>query len=136
MTISVEEVIMVTKQRSSFLVHRWILHGFSLSQWLKTVSEPLKSYKPPQCIHAYSSHNRLQNCLNIKDILFRLHPVWPVNNRDIYYVKKILNLDKMRRCGAVGSASDSWLVDTCQSWVRAPLKAPVISLNKKLTLIA
>ena len=37
----------------------------------------------------------------------------------------------MRR-GAVGSASDSWSVDTCQSWVRAPSKAPVVSLSKKL----
>ena len=30
----------------------------------------------------------------------------------------------VRRRGAVGSASDSWSVDTCQSWVRAPSKAP------------
>ena len=37
-----------------------------------------------------------------------------------------------RRRGAVGSASASWSVDTCQSWVRAPPKAPVVSLSKKL----
>ena len=39
--------------------------------------------------------------------------------------------EHMRR-GAVGSASDSWSVDTCQLWVRAPSKAPVVSLSKKL----
>jgi len=33
--------------------------------------------------------------------------------------------------GAVGSASDSLLVDTCPSWVRAPSQAPVVSLSKK-----
>ena len=32
----------------------------------------------------------------------------------------------------LGSASDSWSVDTCQSWVRAPSKAPVVSFSKKL----
>ena len=37
-----------------------------------------------------------------------------------------------RRIGTVGNASDSWSVDTCQSWVRAPSKAPVVSLSKKL----
>ena len=36
---------------------------------------------------------------------------------------------QIRRCG---SASDSWSVDTCQSWVRAPSKATVVSLSKKL----
>ena len=30
--------------------------------------------------------------------------------------------------GSVGSASDSWSVDTCQSWVQAPSKA-VVSFN-------
>ena len=39
--------------------------------------------------------------------------------------------EHMRR-GAVGSASDSWSVDTCQLWVRAPSTAPVVSLSKKL----
>ena len=34
-----------------------------------------------------------------------------------------------RRHGAVGSG---WSVDTCQSWVQAPSKAPVVSLSKKL----
>ena len=34
--------------------------------------------------------------------------------------------------GAVCSASDLWLVDTCQSWVQAPSKARVIALSKKL----
>ena len=34
--------------------------------------------------------------------------------------------------GAVGSASNSWLVDTCQSWVWAPSKDPVVSLSQKL----
>ena len=34
--------------------------------------------------------------------------------------------------GAVGSASDSWSLDTCQSWVQAPSNAPVVSLSKKL----
>ena len=38
----------------------------------------------------------------------------------------------VRRRGAVGSASDLWSVDTCQSWVRAPSNAPVVSLSKKL----
>jgi len=33
--------------------------------------------------------------------------------------------------GAVGSVSDSWSVDTCQSWVWAPSKALVVSLSKK-----
>jgi len=31
-----------------------------------------------------------------------------------------------KRCGAVGSASDSWLVDTCRWWALS--KAPVGSL--------
>ena len=31
-----------------------------------------------------------------------------------------------------GSVTDSWSVDTCQSWVRVPSKAPVVSLSKKL----
>jgi len=30
------------------------------------------------------------------------------------------------------SASDSWSVDTCQSWVWAPSKAHIVSLSKKL----
>jgi len=37
-----------------------------------------------------------------------------------------------RRRGAVGRASDSWSMDTCQSWVQAPARAPVVSLSKKL----
>ena len=37
-----------------------------------------------------------------------------------------------RRRGAVDSASDLWSVDTCQLWVRAPSKAPAVSLSKKL----
>ena len=41
-------------------------------------------------------------------------------------------IQKRNRRGAVGRASDSWSVDTCQSWVRAPWKAPVVSLSKKL----
>jgi len=32
----------------------------------------------------------------------------------------------------VGSPSDLWSVDTCQSWVRAPSRSPVVSLSKKL----
>ena len=33
----------------------------------------------------------------------------------------------------LGSASDSWSVDACQSGVRAPsIKAPVVFLSKKL----
>ena len=36
------------------------------------------------------------------------------------------------RRSAVGSASDSWSVDTCLSWVRAPSKTSVVSLSKKL----
>ena len=31
-----------------------------------------------------------------------------------------------------GRRHGSWSVDTCQSWVRAPSKAPVVSLSKKL----
>jgi len=39
--------------------------------------------------------------------------------------------------GAVGSTSDSWSVDTCQSWVQeAPSKAPVVSLSKKISSLS
>ena len=38
----------------------------------------------------------------------------------------------VRRRGAVEIASDSWSVDTCQTWVRAPSKAPAVSLSKTL----
>jgi len=43
-----------------------------------------------------------------------------------------LNIRLERRCGAVGSTPDSWSLDTCQSWLWAPSKAPVVSLSKKL----
>ena len=39
-----------------------------------------------------------------------------------------------RRRGAVGSASDSWSVDTCQSWVRAPSKGPRCFLEQETLL--
>ena len=44
----------------------------------------------------------------------------------------IMNRILTARRGALSSVSDSWSVDTCQSWVRAPSKAPVHSLSKKL----
>ena len=40
-----------------------------------------------------------------------------------------MGLPKERR-GAADSASHS--VDACQAWVRAPWKAPVVSLSEKL----
>ena len=39
---------------------------------------------------------------------------------------------RARQRGAVCSSSDSWSVNNCQSWVRVPSKAPVVSLSKKL----
>jgi len=44
---------------------------------------------------------------------------------DVYTIKRQTNNNKI-------SASDSWSVDNCQSWVRAPSKASVVSLSKKL----
>ena len=46
--------------------------------------------------------------------------------------QRFFYINTLRRRGALGSASDSWSVDTCQSWVRAPSKAPLVSLSKKL----
>jgi len=34
-----------------------------------------------------------------------------------------------KQASAVGSASDSWSLDTCQSLFRAPSKTPVVSLS-------
>ena len=63
-------------------------------------------------------------------LLFWSERLW--ESRPIVVIKFLgFNNVKSRR-GSVGSASDSWSVDTYQSWVRAPSKAPVVSLSKKL----
>ena len=68
--------------------------------------------------------------------LFNLFGVFIMTARVIRLLRTINSLvyitTNNRRRGAVGSASDFWSVDTCQSWVRAPSKALVVSLSKKL----
>ena len=68
---------------------------------------------------------------------FKLSPSqeYSLNNKllSIYYSL----MWPWRKCtttllGTVSSASDSWSVDACQSSFRAPSKATVVSLSKKL----
>ena len=55
---------------------------------------------------------------------------WKTNDVDVTNTTNSLNTICKRR-GAVVSASDSWSVDYCQSWDRAPSNSSVVSLSKK-----
>ena len=72
-------------------------------------------------------------CFARSNITPFLYCIWIFLPRNLYYELWVLHFTtarlthivtyNQRRRGAVDSASDSWSVDTCQSWVRAPSKA-------------